>query len=131
MIVPGQKSPDEMPDQEEAPASGEKDPAGSGKSPPSKDGESAGEAIRLPIEDAIDLHTFHPRDIRDVVTDYLWEAAKHGFSEVRIIHGKGTGYQKEVVTKILESHPAVESFTSAPAERGHWGATVARLGPVN
>ena len=85
------------------------------------------EPIQMPIEDSIDLHTFHPRDIPDVVTDYLWEASKQGFAEVRIIHGKGTGYQKEVVAKICKSHPAVESFASAPAERGHWGSTVVRL----
>ncbi|MBU1698654.1 MAG: Smr/MutS family protein [Candidatus Eisenbacteria bacterium] len=87
--------------------------------------------MQLPIEDVIDLHAFHPRDIPDVVADYLWEAVDRGFSEVRIIHGKGTGYQKDVVTEILKSHPAVESFASAPPERGHWGATVVRLRQVN
>ena len=48
-------------------------------------------------------------------------------SELEIIHGKGTGYQRDVVSKILESHPAVKSFRLAPAGRGHWGATVVEM----
>jgi dsDNA-specific endonuclease/ATPase MutS2 len=81
----------------------------------------------LEIGDSLDLHTFHPRDIPDVVREYLWEAVRRGFREVRIIHGKGTGFQREVVRKVLESHPAVRVFGPAPAERGHWGATLVLL----
>lgn len=84
-------------------------------------------AIELPIEDSLDLHTFRPRDIPDVVSEYVNEAARRGLREVRIIHGKGTGYQRDVVAKILREHPLVESFSQAPSDRGHWGATVARL----
>ncbi len=82
---------------------------------------------RLEIEDALDLHTFAPRDVPTVVTEYLWEAMRAGWSEVRIIHGKGIGVQRRIVAAILEKHPAVESFQQAPAERGHWGATLVRL----
>jgi dsDNA-specific endonuclease/ATPase MutS2 len=85
------------------------------------------EPVPLPIEDSLDLHTFRPRDIPDVVREYLLEAQRRGFREVRIIHGKGTGYQRGVVSKILENHPAVKSFRLAPAERGHWGATVVEV----
>jgi dsDNA-specific endonuclease/ATPase MutS2 len=49
--------------------------------------------------------------------------------EVRIIHGKGIGYQRDVVAGVLERHPAVASFRQAGADRGHWGATVATLRP--
>jgi dsDNA-specific endonuclease/ATPase MutS2 len=85
------------------------------------------DGVPLPIEDSIDLHTFRPRDIPDVVAEYLNEASRSGFREVRIIHGKGTGYQRDVVAKILRDHPCVESFSLASADRGHWGATVVRL----
>jgi dsDNA-specific endonuclease/ATPase MutS2 len=85
------------------------------------------EAVSLPIEDSLDLHTFRPRDIPDVVAEYLKEAARKGLREVRIIHGKGTGYQKEAVARILRDHPAVKSFRQAPVERGHWGATIVEL----
>jgi dsDNA-specific endonuclease/ATPase MutS2 len=88
---------------------------------------SDGDAVPLPIEDSLDLHTFRPRDIPDVVAEYLNEASRRGLREVRIIHGKGTGYQRDVVAKILRDHPCVESFSLASADRGHWGATVVRL----
>lgn len=82
---------------------------------------------RLPIEDAIDLHGFQPRDIPSVVEEYLWEASAHGFSEVRLIHGRGTGFQRNRVRQVLSKHPVVESFRDAPAHRGGWGATIVDL----
>jgi DNA-nicking Smr family endonuclease len=92
--------------------------------------ESPGEPLHFPIEDALDLHAFHPRDLDAVVTEYLWEAARCGLREVRIIHGKGIGVQGRRVGALLSRHAAVESFGPAPAERGHWGATIVRLRPA-
>ena len=85
------------------------------------------EPIEIPIEDFIDLHPFAPRDIPDVVDAYLEAATEKGFREVRVIHGRGTGFQKERVRKVLASHPLVEGFEEAPADRGGWGATVVFL----
>jgi dsDNA-specific endonuclease/ATPase MutS2 len=83
----------------------------------------------VPIEDAIDLHTFAPRDVRRVVEEYLAEARGRGFRQVRIIHGKGVGVQREAVRSVLARTPFVEHFADAPPEAGGWGATVARLAP--
>lgn len=83
--------------------------------------------VSLPVTDALDLHAFHPRQIPEVVADYLDEAAALGFREVRLIHGKGIGFQRERVRRILATHPRVEWFIDAPAGRGHWGATLVRL----
>lgn len=85
------------------------------------------ELIVVPIEDAIDLHSFRPRDIPDVVKEYLNECGRLGFEEVRIIHGRGKGYQRSVVQSILSNHSLVASFKDAPPERGGWGATVVYL----
>ena len=71
----------------------------------------------IPIEDSIDLHTFQPREIRIVVEEYLFQAVKRGFREVRIIHGRGIGVQREIVHSMLKEHPAVTSFRDA-ADRG-------------
>lgn len=90
-------------------------------------GEGAAEAVPVPIEEALDLHAFHPRDIPEVVAAYLEEAARRGLREVRIIHGKGIGVQRRIVAGLLERHPAVASFRGAPADRGHWGATIVTL----
>ena len=85
------------------------------------------EVVEVPIEEAIDLHLFAPRDIPTVVEGYLEAAAERGFREVRLIHGKGKGVQRRRVQEILAEHPLVEEFFDAPATRGAWGATIARL----
>jgi dsDNA-specific endonuclease/ATPase MutS2 len=84
-------------------------------------------AIRIPIEDVIDLHTFRPADIPNLIADYIDECIRAGFTSVRIIHGKGTGRQKARVQDLLRSHPQVLSFTDAPREAGGWGATIVEL----
>ena len=85
------------------------------------------EAIRLPIEDAIDLHPFSPKEIPSVVEEYLEEAARAGFTEVRLIHGRGIGAQREAVRRVCARHPRVAEYSDAPPERGGWGATIVRL----
>lgn len=85
------------------------------------------ELVDLPIEDFIDLHPFPPRDIPNVVADYLEAAHAKGYREVRLIHGRGIGVQRERVRSTLSKHPLVASFSDAPADRGGWGATIAHL----
>lgn len=85
------------------------------------------EPIVVPIEDAIDLHAFAPREVLAAVEAYLEAAVEAGFVEVRLIHGRGTGFQRDRVRTLLERHPDVASFADAPPGRGGWGATVVRL----
>jgi DNA-nicking Smr family endonuclease len=87
----------------------------------------ADDPVRIPIEDALDLHAFAPRDVASVVEDYLGEAHARGFAEVRLIHGKGIGVQRRIVRGVLERHPLVAAFHDAPPERGGHGATVVVL----
>jgi len=83
--------------------------------------------VRLEILDIFDLHTIAPRDVKRAVEEYLREAHAAGFRVVRIIHGKGTGAQREMVRRILGRTPFIERFTDAPPEAGGWGATIAYL----
>jgi DNA-nicking Smr family endonuclease len=85
--------------------------------------------VPLPIEDSLDLHAFAPRDVRSVVEEYLRAAAERGFTEVRVIHGRGIGAQRQSVRQCLAAHPLVAEFHDAPPDRGGWGATVVRLRP--
>ena len=85
------------------------------------------EPVQIPIEDALDLHAFAPADEKDVVAAYLDEAHAKGFREVRVIHGRGIGVQREVVRAALARHPLVASFSDAPPGHGGWGATIVRL----
>jgi DNA-nicking Smr family endonuclease len=87
---------------------------------------------QIPIEDALDLHAFAPRDIKSVVEEYVNAAWEQGLREVRLIHGRGRGVQRGIVQQALERHPLVVEFWDAPET--HLGATVARLrdtGPVS
>ena len=87
------------------------------------------DAVQIPIEDWIDLHTFSPKEIPSLLEDYLLECQKKGFREVRIIHGKGKGIQMKIVHSFLKRSPLVESFRPAQPEAGGWGATIVCLHP--
>jgi DNA-nicking Smr family endonuclease len=80
---------------------------------------------KIPIEHTIDLHTFHPRDIKSVVEEYINAAHEAGLREVRLIHGRGRGVQRGIVQAALEKHPLVESFDDAADS--HLGATIVVL----
>jgi DNA-nicking Smr family endonuclease len=83
------------------------------------------EPIRVPIEDAIDLHWFAPADIVSVVEEYLYQAQQAGFDVVRVIHGRGKGVQRAAVQRLLATHVAVEGYWDDTG--AHLGATMVRL----
>ncbi len=85
------------------------------------------EPVVVPIEDALDLHSFHPSEILAVVDAYLDAALEAGFEEVRLIHGRGRGVQRDRVRRLLAGDSRVDDFFEAPPGRGGWGATVAKL----
>lgn len=87
------------------------------------------EAVPVPLQDALDLHPFAPAEIADIVRDFLERARAAGLAEVRLVHGRGRGVQRETVRRVLADSPAVLGFADAPPERGGWGATIARLRP--
>ena len=82
------------------------------------------EPIVLPLEDSIDLHAFAPKDIPSVVEEYIHQCHLAGLYEVRVIHGRGKGVQRQIVQSALAKNPLVSSFKDAPAESGGWGSTV-------
>jgi DNA-nicking Smr family endonuclease len=69
------------------------------------------EPIQLPIDGVLDLHTFQPREVKELVLDYLSACSERGIFQVRIIHGKGTGQLRRTVH----------------AQFGGWGATLVEL----
>ena len=88
------------------------------------------EPTELPIDGVLDLHTFQPREIKDLVPDYLAECQRRGILRVRIIHGKGIGNLRRTVHAILEKHPEVAEFHLANEHFGGWGATIVHLRPL-
>jgi DNA-nicking Smr family endonuclease len=91
------------------------------------DDDPFGAPVILPLEDHLDLHPFQPKEIASVVEEYLNQCVEAGFTEVRLIHGKGKGVQRNIVRGLLEKHPAVASFRDAPLEAGSWGTTLVIL----
>ena len=83
--------------------------------------------VKVPMTDVLDLHSFRPADVPDVVREWLDAAYEAGFHVVRIIHGKGIGVQRKTVRTLLARDPRVEDFGDAPMEAGGWGATWVRL----
>lgn len=83
--------------------------------------------VELPIDGVLDLHTFHPADVKELLPEYLDECRRRGILTVRVIHGKGTGMLRETVHSLLKQSPQVASFRLAGEDAGGWGATIVVL----
>jgi DNA-nicking Smr family endonuclease len=83
--------------------------------------------VELPITGELDLHTFRPQDLGDLLPAYLAECVARKIFQVRIIHGKGTGTLRTSVQSLLRKSPLVVSFQSGDETSGSWGATLANL----
>ena len=78
----------------------------------------------IELGDRIDLHMFHPRDVKIIVEEFINNALEKGISPVTIIHGKGKSVLKNAVHKQLGKMKEVISFRDVP---GNWGATEIEL----
>jgi len=88
------------------------------------------EAVEVPIDGALDLHTFRPQDVGALVPEYLAACRERGILEVRIVHGKGTGALRRTVHAVLERLEGVRGYRLAGEGRGGWGATLVDLAPA-
>jgi DNA-nicking Smr family endonuclease len=85
--------------------------------------------IEIPITDTLDLHPFRPGEVRDVTRQYLIAARERGFRQVRLIHGRGIGVQRENVQSLLRTLDFVDDFHDADPSGGGWGSTIVLLAP--
>ena len=97
---------------------------------PSVPPEDSNAPVPLPITDELDLHTFRPDEVGDLLGDYLAACVARGIGTVRIVHGKGIGNLRRTVHAILARQPTVVSFALAGEHFGGWGATMVRLRPL-
>lgn len=85
------------------------------------------EPVEIPIDGILDLHTFRPRDLGDLIPDYLEACRERGILSIRIIHGKGTGTLRETVHALLRRRDDVADFRLGDETSGGWGATLVTL----
>lgn len=90
-------------------------------------GADPSETVELPIDGTLDLHTFAPSDVKDLVPDYLEACRQKGIFRVRVVHGKGDGTLLRTVHAVLDRTPGVESYELAESCEGGWGATIVHL----
>lgn len=84
------------------------------------------EPIELPIDGILDLHHFNPKELGDLIPDYIEACIEKGIYSIRIIHGKGKGVLRRTVHSLLEKNKAVVSFRLAN-DSSSWGATLVEL----
>ncbi|HBN27169.1 MAG TPA: DNA mismatch repair protein MutS [Desulfobacteraceae bacterium] len=75
----------------------------------------------------MDLHTFNPKEVPELISDYFRTCIDAGIFSIRVIHGKGRGILKNRVLSLLKLNPMVKSFQGAPPGAGGWGATIVNL----
>tara|TARA_Y100001934_G_scaffold116756_2_gene143011 strand:- start:601 stop:1020 length:420 start_codon:yes stop_codon:yes gene_type:complete len=83
--------------------------------------------IEVPIDGTLDLHHFRPKEIADLVREYVKACQEKEIISVRLIHGKGIGTLREIVHSTLRKMPEVKSFRVADETSGGWGATLVTL----
>ncbi len=88
------------------------------------------EPVRVPIDGTLDLHAFDPRDVKDLVPEYLRACRERGILDVRIVHGKGTGTLRRTVVAVLDRLDFVAGHRPGGDGAGGWGATLVTLHPV-
>jgi DNA-nicking Smr family endonuclease len=89
--------------------------------------DESSEYFEMPFDGTLDLHMFSPKDIKNLIPDYIDECIKRKIFRLRIVHGKGRGVLRRIAHSILDNHPAVASYRHEPGTGGSWGATVVNL----
>tara|TARA_R110002073_G_scaffold62766_2_gene157263 strand:- start:11353 stop:11619 length:267 start_codon:yes stop_codon:yes gene_type:complete len=84
------------------------------------------EPVELPIDGILDLHHFNPKELGDLIPDYIEACLEKEIHSLRIIHGKGKGVLRRTVHFYPTNYEHVISYRLAD-DRSSWGATLVEL----
>ncbi|MFW6278980.1 MAG: endonuclease MutS2 [Bacillota bacterium] len=79
------------------------------------------------VKPSIDLRGERFQEAQRQLDKYIDDALLAGYSEVEIVHGKGTGALQKAVSEVLEEHSQINSFRLGKQKEGGAGVTIARL----
>lgn len=79
------------------------------------------------VNEELDLHRMTVDEAIPTLDEYLHRAFQAGLSQVRVVHGKGTGVLRQEVDRYLAKHPLVKSHQTADRWHGGYGATQVEL----
>ncbi len=85
------------------------------------------EPVEYPIDGILDLHQFSPKDVKELVPEYISACRQRGITQIRIIHGKGTGTLRRIVHSLLDKDERVLSYRLDSHSGSSWGATLVEL----
>lgn len=79
----------------------------------------------VPLE--INIIGLNVLEAEPIIDKYLDDCIQAKLTEVRIVHGKGSGKLREGVHQFLKKHPHVKNFRLGTFGEGEMGATVVSL----
>ena len=83
--------------------------------------------VQRSVSREIDLRGKRADEVEPVLDRYLNDASLSSQTQVRIIHGFGTGTVRQIVREALATHPLVKSFRAGEKNEGGDGATIVQL----
>jgi len=86
--------------------------------------------VRTPLVDAqsrIDVRGMRVEEALEAVDKFLDNAVVAGLSEVKVIHGVGTGALRNNLMPYLEEHPLVRGTSHGPRDQENPGMTIVRM----
>jgi uncharacterized protein (TIGR00290 family) len=83
--------------------------------------------LGFPLDGTLDLHGVSPKEVGDLVDDWIDASRAAGLTRLRIVHGKGIGALRETVHARLRRRADVARFRLGGEGGGGWGATLVDL----
>ena len=79
---------------------------------------------QLTFRDQLDVRGLRAKEAMEMITNYLDDAIMIGVSQVRILHGTGTGALRQMLRQMLENNTHIKAYYDAHPDSGGAGITI-------